>query len=73
MHAVDAGEFKADFSRTSYLHRCRRTVLTVHESKLSHELIGGAAAFEAVKAYEDHERKEGKQVNHALGKELLAG
>ncbi|KDN50863.1 hypothetical protein K437DRAFT_221834, partial [Tilletiaria anomala UBC 951] len=44
-----------------------------HESKFSHELIGGAAGFEAMKAYEDHERREGKPVNHALAKELLAG
>ncbi|KAL1984047.1 hypothetical protein VTN96DRAFT_9644 [Rasamsonia emersonii] len=44
-----------------------------HEGKLSHELIAGAASFEAFKAFEDHQRKEGKPVSHAFAKELLAG
>ncbi|KAI0133069.1 hypothetical protein F4776DRAFT_625974 [Hypoxylon sp. NC0597] len=44
-----------------------------HESKLSHELVGGGAAFEAMKLFEDRQRKEGKAVNHAFAKELLAG
>lgn len=30
-----------------------------HEAKWSHELIGGAAAFEAAKAYEDHVARNG--------------
>lgn len=30
-----------------------------HEGKFSHELIGGAASFAAMKAFEDHQRKEG--------------
>ncbi|KAK1927939.1 hypothetical protein DB88DRAFT_479850 [Papiliotrema laurentii] len=44
-----------------------------HKSKLSHELIGGAAGFEAMKAYEDHLRREGKPPSHAMAKELIAG
>ncbi|KAL9934694.1 hypothetical protein V8E36_006469 [Tilletia maclaganii] len=44
-----------------------------HKGKLSHELIGGAAAFEAMRAYEQHQEREGKPANHALAKELLAG
>ncbi|CAO1619138.1 unnamed protein product [Parajaminaea phylloscopi] len=44
-----------------------------HESKFSHELIGGAAAFEAMRAYEQHEAREGKPANHALAKEIIAG
>ncbi|KAI1138693.1 hypothetical protein F5Y05DRAFT_47347 [Hypoxylon sp. FL0543] len=44
-----------------------------HESKLSHELVGGGAAFEAMKLFEDRQRKEGKPVNHAFAKELIAG
>lgn len=31
-----------------------------HKSKLSHELIGGAAGFEAMKAYEQHCQQNGK-------------
>ncbi|OJJ47473.1 hypothetical protein ASPZODRAFT_141064 [Penicilliopsis zonata CBS 506.65] len=44
-----------------------------HEAKWSHELLGGAAAFEAMKAYEDHEAREGKIDNHARAKEVVAG
>uniref|UniRef100_A0A0D6QTJ0 CipC-like antibiotic response protein n=1 Tax=Araucaria cunninghamii TaxID=56994 RepID=A0A0D6QTJ0_ARACU len=44
-----------------------------NEAKFSHELIGGAAAFEGMKLYEDHQRKEGKTVNHAFAKEMLMG
>ena len=31
-----------------------------HESKLSHELVAGGAAFEAMKLFEDRQRKEGE-------------
>lgn len=30
-----------------------------HEAKFSHELIGGAAAFEGMKLFEDRQRREG--------------
>ncbi|KAE8371986.1 hypothetical protein BDV26DRAFT_275034 [Aspergillus bertholletiae] len=43
-----------------------------HEGHLSHELIAGAASFAGMKAWEDHQRKEGKTVNHAFAKEALA-
>ncbi|KAJ6131345.1 hypothetical protein N7523_001805 [Penicillium sp. IBT 18751x] len=44
-----------------------------HEAKFSHELIGGAAAYEAMKAYEDHEARNGTIDNHAKAKEVVAG
>ncbi|KAG5921773.1 hypothetical protein E4U42_005716 [Claviceps africana] len=44
-----------------------------HEAKWSHELIGGAAAFEAAKAYEDHVARNGHPDDHATAKEILAG
>lgn len=44
-----------------------------HEGKFSHELIAGAASFEAAKLFEDNQRKEGKPVSHKFAKELLAG
>jgi len=44
-----------------------------HKGKFSHELIAGAAGFEAMKAYEDHLRKQGQPVSHSTMKELLAG
>nr|AAT91246.1 CipC2 protein [Paxillus involutus] len=43
-----------------------------HEAKLSHELIAGAASFAAMKAYQDHEKKQGKTTSHETAKELLA-
>lgn len=44
-----------------------------HEGKFSHELIAGAASFEAAKLFEDRQRREGKPVSHQFAKELLAG
>ncbi|QUC17166.1 uncharacterized protein UV8b_01407 [Ustilaginoidea virens] len=44
-----------------------------HEAKWSHELIGGAAAYEAAKAYEDHVARNGHPDDHAKAKEILAG
>ncbi|GAA5867504.1 hypothetical protein JCM8547_007528 [Rhodosporidiobolus lusitaniae] len=44
-----------------------------HEASWSHELIAGAAAFEAQKAYADHCEANGKPENHEMAKNLLAG
>jgi len=44
-----------------------------HDAKLSHELLAGAASFEAAREYEKHVEKNGQPVNHAVAKELLAG
>ncbi|KAI5789260.1 putative CipC-like antibiotic response protein [Pyronema domesticum] len=44
-----------------------------HEGSFSHELIAGAAAFEAFKAFENHQRREGKTVSHGFAKEALVG
>ncbi|CAK5271190.1 unnamed protein product [Mycena citricolor] len=44
-----------------------------HEASFSHELIAGAAAFEAAKAYEKHCAENGKPDSHATAKELIAG
>lgn len=44
-----------------------------HEGKFSHELLAGGASFEAMKLFEDRQRREGKPVSHAFAKELLAG
>jgi hypothetical protein len=40
---------------------------------LSHELIAGAASYEAVKAYNEHCEREGKPNDHAKAMQLLAG
>lgn len=44
-----------------------------HHAKFLHELIAGAASFEATKLFEDRQRREGKPVSHQFAKELLAG
>ncbi|EEA19702.1 hypothetical protein TMatcc_009847 [Talaromyces marneffei ATCC 18224] len=46
---------------------------TKHESSFSHELIAGAASYEAAKAYERHCEANGQPASHAEAKELLAG
>lgn len=44
-----------------------------HEGSFTHELIAGAASFEAAKLFEDRQKREGKPASHSLAKELLAG
>jgi len=44
-----------------------------HKSHVSHELIAGAAAYEASKKYEQHVAANGKPASHAKAKELMAG
>lgn len=44
-----------------------------HEGKFSHELVAGAASFEAAKLFEDRQRREGKPVSHKFAKEMIAG
>ncbi len=41
--------------------------------EISHELLAGAAGFEAMRMYEHHREREGIVEHHELGKELLAG
>jgi len=43
-----------------------------HEGHKSHEVIGGAAAYFAVRAYQKKKEKEGKPVSHAKAKEIAA-
>jgi hypothetical protein len=40
-----------------------------NKAELSHEVISGAAAFEAMKAYENHCAQNGKPTSHAQAKE----
>ncbi|EIN10650.1 hypothetical protein PUNSTDRAFT_26062, partial [Punctularia strigosozonata HHB-11173 SS5] len=44
-----------------------------HKAELSHELISGAAAYEAAKAYEKHCRENGKPASHAEAVEIFSG
>ncbi|CAD6574019.1 MAG: hypothetical protein TREMPRED_000989 [Tremellales sp. Tagirdzhanova-0007] len=44
-----------------------------HQGHFSHELVGGAAGFEAMRKYEQHCAQNGQPPNHAMAKELIAG
>ncbi|EJU06179.1 hypothetical protein DACRYDRAFT_19457 [Dacryopinax primogenitus] len=44
-----------------------------HEASWSHELIAGAAAYEAARAYEKHCEANGAPASHDEAKALLAG
>jgi hypothetical protein len=41
--------------------------------QMTHELLAGAAAFEAMRLFEQHREREGIPEHHQLAKELLAG
>ena len=41
--------------------------------EVTHELLAGAAGFEAMRMYEHHREREGIVEHHELGKEMLAG
>lgn len=42
------------------------------KAHLSHQLIAGAAAFEAVKAYRRHQEAKGEEVSHSFIKQSVA-
>ncbi|KAK9835835.1 hypothetical protein WJX74_009046 [Apatococcus lobatus] len=44
-----------------------------HKAKFSHEAVSGAAAFFAMHEYEKKQKAEGKEVDHAFVKEMVAG
>jgi hypothetical protein len=44
-----------------------------HKANWTHELLGSAAAFAAMRAYNKKQESEGKTQDHALAKELIAG
>lgn len=42
-----------------------------NRTKLSHDIVAGAASFEATRLFEDKHRKNGKPVSHAFAKKTL--
>ncbi|ORX61851.1 hypothetical protein DM01DRAFT_1331321 [Hesseltinella vesiculosa] len=44
-----------------------------HKATWTHELLAGAAAFEAMHLYNKKQKEAGKEVDHSTAKELLAG
>ncbi|KAF8189528.1 cipC protein [Mycena galopus ATCC 62051] len=63
------GWFKSDSAQASDFNQFQSS----HKSSITHELIAGAAAYEAAKAYEKHCQDNGQPASHAEAKELLAG
>ncbi|KAI7862857.1 ricin B lectin domain-containing protein [Spinellus fusiger] len=50
-----------------------RQVYTERKAHLSHQVIAGAAGYEAVKAYIRHQESQGTPVNHQFAKKAIAG
>ncbi|KAJ5771430.1 uncharacterized protein N7511_003481 [Penicillium nucicola] len=44
-----------------------------HDPSFVHELIAGAASYEAAKAYEEHCDRNGQPQSHEKAKEIMAG
>ena len=42
-----------------------------NRSKLSHDIVAGAASFEATRLFEDRHRRNGKPVSHAFARKTL--
>ncbi|KZP33021.1 hypothetical protein FIBSPDRAFT_1036627 [Athelia psychrophila] len=64
------GWFDGNESQSTEYQQTDNDGLQQHEPKKMHELIGGAAAYEAAKAYEN---RSGKPSEHAKAKEIMAG
>ncbi|KAG9044402.1 hypothetical protein FS837_008228 [Tulasnella sp. UAMH 9824] len=69
---VDAA-FKSEEDRVELETAHQEVVNAPHEAKVSHQLLAGAAAFEATRLWEHHKEKNGEQPNHPHAKALIAG
>ncbi|BGP41846.1 hypothetical protein JCM10450v2_005914 [Rhodotorula kratochvilovae] len=65
--------FDDDSSQANAYQKVQNGEASQHEASFAHELLAGAAAFEAQKAYLDHKERNGTPENHEVAKELLAG
>ncbi|KAG8979866.1 hypothetical protein FRB95_009805 [Tulasnella sp. JGI-2019a] len=65
--------YKSEADRNDLRNAHEEVTNAPHKAKLSHELIAGAAAFEAAKAYEHHQIKKGETPSHANAKAFFAG
>ncbi|KAN0084619.1 Protein of unknown function (DUF3759) domain containing protein [Tylopilus felleus] len=54
-------------------HEDSHNQFNTHSGHITHDVLGGAAAYEATKAWEDHCAKNGKPDSHAKAKEILGG
>ncbi|KAJ6133974.1 CipC1 protein [Penicillium sp. IBT 18751x] len=67
------GFFSDDSDQANYANQWNESNPQEHDPSFAHELIAGAASFEAAKAYENHVAQNGQPPNHQMAKELLAG
>ncbi|CAL5867056.1 uncharacterized protein PFLUO_LOCUS1268 [Penicillium psychrofluorescens] len=67
------GWFSDDSEQADYHQQWNNSEPQEHEASFAHELIAGAASYEAAKAYEEHEEREGKPESHEKAKEIMAG
>jgi hypothetical protein len=63
------GWFDDDHNAT----QCYNDYNNNHQASVTHEVLGGAVAYEAAKAYENHCAENGRPDSHAKAKEILAG
>jgi len=67
------GWFSDDSEQSSHHQKWNSSEPKEHDPSVVHELIAGAASYEAAKAYEKHEEREGKAPSHEKAKEIMAG
>jgi len=65
--------FSSDEDRKTWETANDQVVNAPHKAHLSHELIAGAAAFEAAKAFNKHKAENGEAPSHEKFKEVSAG
>ena len=71
--SIGIADDSTDHGENSYDQVYNNDNFEENKSSFGHELVAGGAAFAGFKAFEDHQRKEGKPVSHAFAKELVAG
>ncbi|KAJ3547235.1 hypothetical protein NM688_g5420 [Phlebia brevispora] len=67
------GWFDSSSSQAQSYDQWNNTDVNQHDPSAVHELLAGAASYEAAKAYENHCAQNGQPPSHEEAKELLAG
>jgi len=65
--------FHSDSHQAKAYNQVDEVDLHKHSASTVHELVSGAAAFAAMKAWEHHQEKNGKPVHHKEAYALAAG
>ncbi|KAK8915742.1 hypothetical protein H634G_07975 [Metarhizium anisopliae BRIP 53293] len=67
------GWFSDDSDQAQAYNDYNNNGVDQNKPSLSHELIAGAASYEAAKAYENHCAENGQPGSHAEAKEIMSG